>query len=128
MTLRKTIEISNRKDIIRPCQTILFRPTTSTSRTSKVTTSSTTVKKAPVQSKMMGRIKFGSDDEADAAPKEDATPVSAQVETVKFENKDDDEEVKIGRRSSRRSKCLDSFLLFLVYYFSIFKLKKEIVG
>merc|ERR1712019_203795 len=55
----------------------------------------------------MGRIKFGSDDEADNAPPpaaKDAPAEEEKPETVKFEQKDDDEEVKIGRRTSRRSR------------------------
>ena len=61
---------------------------------------------------MMGRIKFGSDDEDAAPPPKEEVQVDSTVETVKFESKDDDdeEEVKIGRRTSRRG--MYSFSLF----------------
>ena len=81
--------------------------------TSRVSKTAAAPAKKPVQSKMMGRIKFGSDDEADAAPaKEETTTtvVEEKVETVKFEQKDDDgNEVRIGKRTSRLCKYFRVF-------------------
>ena len=80
--------------------------------------------KKPVQSKMMSRIKFGSDDEAETEAKAPAADKpTPEAETVTFtsskDNDDDAEESAVGRRASRR--CMYSFyncfILFLLLFF-----------
>ena len=72
-------------------------------------------KKVTAQSKTMGRIKFGSDDEQDKPKEAEAKPVVADnVETVKFNgNINDDEGIKTGRRCKILLVISFCFLLFL---------------
>ena len=81
---------------------------------SKVSKPSPAPAKKPAQSKMMGRIKFGGDDEEveTAAPVEEPKKEVEQADTVKFDQNDDGSEVRIGKRTSRLCKLADlSFCL-----------------
>lgn len=55
----------------------------------------------------MGRIKFGGDDEEEQEAKkveeeqEESTAPLRETETVKFDQNDDESEVRIGKRTSR---------------------------
>lgn len=56
---------------------------------------------------MMGRIKFGGDDEPAETPaveEEETKEEVSQGETVKFDQNENDSEVRIGKRTSRLCK------------------------
>ena len=78
------------------------------------------MKKAAPQSKMMSRIKFASDDEAEkVAEPEVELEAPKERETVKFngradtDDKENAEDNNIIRRTSRRCKILNSRLDFV---------------